>query len=334
MRWSHILRKTREVPGYEADICSQCDGGQPSCSTCIAVYRTECSYDQDIDHRRKGALRKDIQSLQVRNNALDVIVNSLRALPEVDAEALFQSIRRGERLDAIAETIGSGNTDLSLRTLDVDLSDPTGTPGSNFHASTPLRSADNSRSPAERMWGEQRPQQNPAEASGSWFRVPQDADFVEHLLDLYFSWVHPFYTLFSKDHFLKDMSRGGSKYCSPLLVNAVLALACSYSDRPAARTDATDPGTAGDYYFKEAMELDRLTDEASLTTIQAVAVMAIREASAGRDHVGYRLSGRCIRLAMELGLHLAELPGGQERLRPMDIEIRRMTFWGIFNLEM
>lgn len=255
-------------------------------------------------------------------------------MPEAEATALFQSIRRGERLDTLAETIGSGDTDLNLRTLDADLSEHIGTPSSSFHASTPLLSSDNPKSP-ERMWGDlQQIQESSPEKPSSWFRVPQDADFVDHLLNLYFSWSHPYYTFFSKDHFLKDMARGGTKHCSPLLVNAILALACSFSDRPAARTDPSKPETAGDYFFKEAMDLDRQTDEASLTTVQAIAVMAVREASAGRDHVGYRLSGRCIRMAMELGLHLAEAPGSQAGLRPTDAEIRKITFWGIFNLEM
>lgn len=268
--------------------------------------------------------------MQVRNNALDVVVGSLRALPEADALALFQSIRRGERLDAIAETIG--NSELSLQALDADLSEHIGTPGNSFHASTPLLSSERSRSPTERIWGEQQPQESVAE--GSWFRIPQDAELVGHLLSLYFSWIHPFYTFFSKDHFLKDMARGGTKHCSPILVNAILALACSYSDRPAARTDPNNPETAGDYFFNEAIKLDRQTDEASLTTVQALAVMGVREASSGRDHVGYRLTGRCARMAVELGLHLKEPPADQAGLRPSDIEIRKITFWGIFNLEM
>ena len=272
--------------------------------------------------------------MQVKNNALDVVVNALRALPEVEAAALFQSIRRGERLDSLAETVATGGGELSLRTLDADLSEHIGTPGSSFHASTPFSSSENLKVLVDRSWGDHQTQEPTEEGASSWFRVPQDADFVEHLLSLYFSWIHPFYTFFSKDHFLKDMARGGTKYCSPLLVNAILALACSYSDRPAARTDPSRPETAGDFFFKEAVELDKRTDAASLTSIQAVAVMAIREASAGRDHVGYRLSGRCIRMAMELGLHLADPPSAQTGLRPVDVEIRKITFWGIFNLEM
>lgn len=265
---------------------------------------------------------------------MDVIVSSLRAMPEVEATALFQSIRRGESLDALAESIGAGNADVSLRTLDADLSEHIGTPGTSFHASTPHRSTESSRSPIGGRRKDSQSQDASMERAGSWFRVPQDSDLVEHLMNLYFAWSHPHYVLFSKDHFLKDMSKGRTEYCSPLLVNAILALACTFSDRPAARTDPSRPETAGDHFFKEAMYLLSRADEACLTTIQALAVMSIREAAAGREHHGYRLSGRCMRMAMELGLHLKEPPcDQQEDLRPVDIEIRKITFWGIFNLE-
>lgn len=255
-------------------------------------------------------------------------------MPEAEATALFQSIRRGDELDALAETIGSGNTDLSLRTLDADLSEQMGATSDDFHTSTPLRSADTSRSPVDHSWGNQQSQEASFEGSGSyWFRIPQDAELIDHLLNLYFSWIHPFYTFFSKDHFLKDMQQGGTGYCSPILLNAILAVACAYSDRPAARTDPSRPETAGDYFFQEALELNRRTDETSLTTIQAVAVMALREGSAGREHFAYRLSGKCLRMAIELGLHLMDPPGGVAGLRPIDLEIRKITFWGIFNLD-
>ncbi|KAH0256668.1 hypothetical protein KCU71_g21850, partial [Aureobasidium melanogenum] len=130
---------------------SKCDGGLPSCSTCMAVYRTDCSYDQDTDHRRKGALRKDIASLQNKNTALDVVINSLCALPEHEATALLHSLRRGERLDSLAEAINAGDTE-KLRTLDTDLSGPSGTPGATFHTQAPSTRNESSRSPTDAKW--------------------------------------------------------------------------------------------------------------------------------------------------------------------------------------
>ncbi|KAH0313709.1 hypothetical protein KCU71_g6856, partial [Aureobasidium melanogenum] len=124
------------------------------------------------------------------------------------------------------------------------------------------------------------------------------------------------------------MARGSTKYCSAMLVNAVLSVACQYSDRPAARE------RAGDYFFSEAQRFAENIGAAELTSVQALAVMAVREGSAGRDHISYRLIGRSVRLAMEMGLHLAETTAGEPNLRSTEMDIRKLTFWGVFNCEM
>lgn len=163
-----------------------------------------------------------------------------------------------------------------------------------------------------------------------WFRVPQDAEFVEHLLNLFFSWVHPFYCFLSRDHFLYDMGRGRTDHCSAMLVNALLSFACHYSDRPSARADPGNPATAGDAYFAEAKRLLNQSERACVTTVQALGIMSARECSQGRDSNGYQLAGRCVRMALELGLHLSTMASG---LRPSEVESRKVTFWGVFNLE-
>ena len=170
----------------------------------------------------------------------------------------------------------------------------------------------------------------PKETSAIWFAIPQDADLVEHLLNLYFCWVHPFYQLFSRDHFIHNMGRGGTGFCSAMLVNALLANACHYSDRPSARGDPRNPSTAGDQFFAEAKRLLDKTERPSLTTVQALGLMSIREASQGRDSNAYQYVGRSVRMALELGLHLSMIGSG---MRPAEIEVRKITFWGVFNLE-
>ena len=149
---------------------------------------------------------------------------------------------------------------------------------------------------------------------------------------LYFCWSHPYYVLFSKELFLHDMARGRSKYCSPLLVNALLAVACAFSDRPDARTDPNDPGTAGDHFFAEARRLLQSNDSSNLTTVQALALMGLREASCSRDSSGYQYAGRCIRMAIELGLHLS-FGADNNKLGPTELEVRNITFWGCFTYD-
>jgi hypothetical protein len=139
-----------------------------------------------------------------------------------------------------------------------------------------------------------------------------------------------FYVIFSRECFLKDFRSGRDKYCSPLLVNAILAYACHFTDEPAARTDPDNPRTAGDHFFDEAKRLLFLDETPSLTTTQALCVMAMREPSAGRDSSGFMYMGRCMRMAIELGLHLNSSSAPTLQLTPSENEVRKVTFWGCF----
>lgn len=120
-----------------------------------------------------------------------------------------------------------------------------------------------------------------------------------------------------------------SQYCSALLVNAVLALGCAYSDRLEARLNQQDPSTAGDHFFAEAKRLLVDDDSSDLTTVQALAIMCLREASFGRDSSGFQFAGRSVRMLIELGLHLSIGPAGAN-LKPSEVEARKNTFWGCF----
>jgi hypothetical protein len=157
----------------------------------------------------------------------------------------------------------------------------------------------------------------PQRCNESWTTVTSDRLLVEHLLALYFCWEYPICATVSKKHFLEDFRRGYSRYCSPLLVNALLALACRFSDRPSIRRNKDDGTTAGDNFYAEAWKLFREEhDHHVITTVQALGIMSIREASCGRISQSSFLSGESMRIAIEMGLH----------------DHDHATFWGAFTL--
>lgn len=169
--------------------------------------------------------------------------------------------------------------------------------------------------------------------TSTWTTVTQDVAFVERLFELYFQWSHPFYVIFSRECFLRDFRSGREKYCTPLLVNAILAYACHFSDEPQGRTDPENFRTAGDHFFAEARRLLYEDESPSLTTTQALCVMAMREPSAGRDSSGFMFIGRCMRMAVEMGLHLNNSASPDLQLTPSEIEVRKVTFWGCFTVD-
>ncbi|KAF5490009.1 Nitrogen assimilation transcription factor nit-4 [Colletotrichum siamense] len=163
----------------------------------------------------------------------------------------------------------------------------------------------------------------------NWTNITEDGSLVQHLLALYFCWEYPTFASLSKEHFLRDFQNGISRYCSPILVNALLALGCRFSSKSSTRANPSDPYTSGDHFFKEAQRLFYLEDDHhTLTTIQALGIMSIREASCGRDSESWYYAGQSIRLAIEMGLHQLQDDGDHD-----EFAVQAATFWGAFALD-
>ena len=303
----------------------------PNCSTCTAVYHTPCAYDVEGDHRRKAALRRDIEALKEQNGALGIIVASIRSSSESEVADIVQQIRADEDLDAIAESLKKNVTLLErsdAKSAEGDLSNLIGNPLSDeMGVLKPFGSTSNMG-----LISDTEHSPSNLQTSEAWTTVTRDTAFVEHLVSLYFCWSHPYYVLFSKELFLHDMVKRRSKYCSPILVNAILALGCSMSDRPEARANPADPWTAGDHFFAEAKRLLDSNESSSITTVQALALMGLREASCDRDSSGFSYAGRSMHMAIELGLHLC-WGASNNKFGPTEFEVRKITFWGLFTYD-
>lgn len=180
----------------------------------------------------------------------------------------------------------------------------------------------------------------------SWTNVTKDTEVIVHLINMYFTWHYPFFTTLSKSLFYRDFLLGKPPvtprrtiYCSSLLVNAMLALGCHFTNSPRACSDPNDPTTKGDAFFAEAKRLIVENDEYEkprLVTIQALCLMSVREAGCGREAKGWVYSGMSFRMAMDMGLNLDS--GGitahgnfnKDTIDEQEIDARRITFWGCF----
>jgi hypothetical protein len=128
---------------------------------------------------------------------------------------------------------------------------------------------------------------------------------------------------------MRDFQHGRHRYCSSILINALLALGCRFSTQPNTRANPNDPKTSGDHFFKESLRLlYRETNHHTLTTIQALGIMSIREASCGRDSESWYYAGQSVRLAIEMGLHRISDEGDEDELA-----VQAATFWGAFALD-
>lgn len=178
----------------------------------------------------------------------------------------------------------------------------------------------------------------PEDAIVSWTTVTTDSKVVIHLINMYFTWHYPYFATLSKSLFYRDFlsgkpfqdSRQKPEYCTSLLVNAMLALGCHFTSVPASRMDPSNSATAGDHFFREAKRLLLENDEHEhprLPTVQALALMSVREAGCGREAKGWVYSGMSFRMAYDLGLNVDSAASTRD---DQETDARRMTIWGCF----
>ncbi|KAL4802276.1 fungal-specific transcription factor domain-containing protein [Aspergillus unguis] len=332
---------------------SKCDGNLPSCAACSSVYHTECVYDPNSDHRRKGVYKKDTDTLRTKNSTLLTLIQALLNYEEEDAFDLVRQIRSCDNLEDVAQSLLNQEKRSSGMSTDATLVEDDSAQADQFESELAGKISnlvlDGSRKfiggtsnliflPPGSELNEFNPSLDNEEGLRSsvtrWTRVTDDKRLVDHLLTMYFTWHYPFFTTLSKDLFYRDYTKGvPSQYCSTLLVNTMLALGCHFSTLPGAREDPDNSATAGDHFFKEAKRLILENDElvnSKLCTVQALALMSVREAGCGREGKGWVYSGMSFRMAFDLGLNLESSSLVARDLSEEEVDARRITFWGCF----
>jgi hypothetical protein len=321
-------------------------------------------YDPNSDHRRKGVYKKDIDNLKTRNSTLQTLIQAILNYPEEEVPALVREIRTCESLDDVADSIiarengvveedGDDDPQFTVggqsdqRTFESELSGKMGElrlengcrrfiGGTSNLILLGNEDSDDWLSGVANL--DQGEQSDGTAGITSWTTVTSDVGLIIHLMTMYFTWHYPYFTALSRNLFYRDFllgkppqgSRRKTAYCTTLLVNAMLALGCHFTSHPGGRAEPDDPTTAGDDFFREAKRLILENDEHEkprLTTVQALALMSVREAGCGREAKGWVYSGMSFRMACDLGLNLD--PGGPN-LDEQEVDARRITFWGCF----
>ncbi|CAK7202402.1 Nitrogen assimilation transcription factor nit-4 [Sporothrix eucalyptigena] len=373
---------------------SKCDGALPSCAACASVYCTECVYDPNSDHRRKGVYREKVDSMKAQNSTLQILIEAILNAAEDDVPAIVKKIRTCDSLDAVAESIvkddfnerddtnedgatvadsvpldsnqpAEGEFDLARKMGELRLENGSvrfigGTShliyigdslGDNEADSSPENSGENA---LEDRTGSQFevPYTTTEEAINSWTTVTSDTSLIIHLMNMYFNWHYTYFATLSKSLFYRDFLRGRPQvppkrtvYCTSLLVNAMLSLGCHFTGAVGAFAVLGDSRTKGDHFFAEAKRLIVENDEyekPKLATVQALALMSVREAGCAREAKGWVYSGMSFRMAQDIGLNFdagtgsglaagtSESDPHHRQMNEGEIDARRITFWGCF----
>ena len=156
-----------------------------------------------------------------------------------------------------------------------------------------------------------------------WTNVTPEASFIEHLVNLYLTWIHPAHMLFDEERFMSSFRECSDTYCSSALVNAVCAMSCCLlHDEIGDTSEQTAAGIAviRDKFMEETRSLMRNAEVGKMTAIQTYAVMFLVELSSGRALIGTSH----LRLAAEslLAKHTSEQSSESEEI----------AAWGILTL--
>lgn len=158
----------------------------------------------------------------------------------------------------------------------------------------------------------------------------------DHLLGLYWRWQNSWQYIVPRESFVLDLYvEKSGRFCTPLLLTAILALASRYSSHLELRTDPTDPNTAGEAFAAQAKTMLHCEYEAPTTsTVQATALLGLFWASVDNEGLGFMYIGMASRMAMNLGLQSDCTSFASKGLiSDKDVEARNVTFWGIYVLD-
>lgn len=128
----------------------------------------------------------------------------------------------------------------------------------------------------------------------------------DHLLDLYWRWQNSWQYIVARHIFLRDFQAGRStRFCSPMLLATMLALASRYSDRVEVRTDPADPQTAGGLFAAQAKAmLHHECVAPTVATVQGTALLGLYSCAINQESLGWMYTGMAVRMAFSLGMHL------------------------------
>ncbi|UPL02438.1 hypothetical protein LCI18_013372 [Fusarium solani-melongenae] len=159
--------------------------------------------------------------------------------------------------------------------------------------------------------------------------VHADDGLMRTLLHNYFLQEYDWFTFFHKDFFLDDMIAGTGTFCSPLLVNAVLAVGCHCHTGLPHRTELWNPDSLGYQFLAEAKRLweAEMPQERTLTTLQAGLVMNSIFSIYGMDRLASAYLVQATTIVNDLGLLDASTNVEDPRLR----HSYNFTAWSFFH---
>ena len=289
----------------------QCDGVKPACRRCLQRRVPDsCHYEihaktakeqmiREIQRlqRKSDFLEEEKDSLWEKNSWIEQIMRSLQNDGQ-DIEIIGR-LKRGESHKDIAEWLGRPLL------------------GSQTQAMSPTTEHNISQA-IEQYHRNLIDNHDPR----FWTNVSTQAELIEHLIKLYFTWIHPVHMLFDQEHFMASFRDCVDSYCSPALVNIICAMSCHLLHDTRDDDEETQSGIESlrTDFMNESKSLLKHADFEKMTSIQTYAIMFLVEVGCGH---GLKADAH-LRLAMESLI--------AKKTSEHSSEAEEVAAWGILTL--
>ncbi|GAA90911.1 C6 transcription factor [Aspergillus luchuensis IFO 4308] len=332
------------------DSCRQrkakCNGGKPTCTQC-EKFGIECRYSEqkrtqekrELDMLRAAIKRHErmLQLLSLRPSSAAVSTSGegpyVLSLPQTEGLATQQTLSGS--LDRTMELLQTQLRELHYVYQNVHDCDPTILPAvvdtirrsSSVHEAASLLSQQMSsqfpgmtlermqRSWLTRLSGKpelvNRTPLYSVNAAERWTAIVDNAA-TSHLFSFFFVWDNPTWHIVDPVSFLGDFQRGGTHFCSSLLVHTILFYACHLSydfEKPWDRRMEMSTARRLLREVERLWQCDKLN--ISLPTMQSALLLGLFFCASGKDKIGVQYIRYGAQMGLHLGLHTSSPETGQ-----------------------
>ncbi|UNI23335.1 hypothetical protein JDV02_009163 [Purpureocillium takamizusanense] len=340
---------------------SRCNGQRPKCASCI--HRgLHCQYvSATASETNSEALKRKVTEMQQTIEDHERLYAALRNMSEQDSHAVLDKLRLGADVSTVLRQIKEGDLLLQLSLVPESRRRYEFPYSANMPAY--LQTPDNPylRSPIhgftindESTLGQltsPRPDDRIHRYHGMyvqpyhsaiiiddrlaeielsrWTSVTADNRLMRKMLHAYLLHEYPTFPALNKDIFLQAAIDNDKRFCSPLLVNALLAEASHCFIGLPHREQFWNPKTVGYSFLAEAKRLWELQADTTLDlpTLQATLILHITYSMHGMDKIGFPYLVRAVTMAKQL-----RLLDGNKHIRSTRLRhARDFTAWCLFN---
>ncbi|KAK5947718.1 hypothetical protein OHC33_011264 [Knufia fluminis] len=262
--------------------------------------------------RKGGGLRRKLAESQGENECLQDFMSVIRHGNDDDANQVISMIRSNaplceihQRLTQLTKEVAARGTGVPAEIEDSHAQAEVAISQWQEQSITP-RTTPNASHPAisRGTLSVKRLTDHPVHqvTSSLWTSVTQDSHLVSHLLSLWATWEHLYPDGIVLELFLRDMraQKLGLAFCSPFLVNCILAAGCLYSDYEEARMYQGQASDLSRHFVREAKSHLEEDSTLSIATTQGLMVLYLTVSKMDNSGSGRHFLEQAILMCEEL----------------------------------